>query len=673
MGGLGTLWLIVGLALVVTAAWLLAASLRLTDTIDFLLALYLFAVSAIVVVALALSPFRALTRGGILAASAVLVIVAATAWLLRQRPPSPSLRHASQIALEALRDPPIAILAVGVGLALAYSAALAVGTTETSYDANWYHLARAAFWRQQHAVGYIAQANNPRLNAFPPGAEIVFAWTMTLSGSGRFAALFQLVALLAMMLAIAGIGLRLGLGRRAAAFGALLFASLPVVLLQAPAALNDLAVASFLVIVVSFLLSDARGALALGALSLALAVATKYTGALAIPLLLVVAAVLTPRRRWPRIAVAGAAAILVGGFWYAVNLRETGRLLPHLDLVSASSSHSSAAVEVPALLARLAIDAVDPAGFVGRDRYLFAAAAAALLAIGLWAARHSGSRATAAGAVFAAVIVLVPLAYPTAYDDLLRAYQHVLLQRGQRALAFTSWDRDPVQPSSVKSWYGPLGLLALLGTLPLAVRQIRRGRLRKGALVLLLAPVLYVVVVVVRISYSPYHGRYLMPAVALAAATWGLLHSVRPIAWAATAIATVAIALVLVHNGEKPAGFALLGGKAQLSVWTQSRTDALAKAGPVRAVERHVARGTTVGLRVGAYDVSYPYFGAGLDRRVVFVGASGAGLSRRVDWLVVGTGLSLPACADGWRLVPSGEPGWRMYRRVGTCTGESTK
>ena len=38
-----------------------------------------------------------------------------------------------------------------------------------------------------------------------------------------------------------------------------------------------------------------------------------------------------------------------------------------------------------------------------------------------------------------------------------------------------------------------------------------------------LAPVLYLVVITVGLGYTPFHGRYLIPAVALGAATWGLV------------------------------------------------------------------------------------------------------------------------------------------------------
>ena len=79
---LGTAAFILGLALIAATAWLVAASLSLRDVIDFLLALFLCATAAIVLLTLALSPFEALTRGWLLAGSALLAGVAVLVWCL---------------------------------------------------------------------------------------------------------------------------------------------------------------------------------------------------------------------------------------------------------------------------------------------------------------------------------------------------------------------------------------------------------------------------------------------------------------------------------------------------------------------------------------------------------------------------------------------------------------
>ena len=112
----------------------------------------------------------------------------------------------------------------------------------------------------------------------------------------RFAAAPQYAAYAATALAVFGIGRRTGVSVSAALFGALVFATLPVVVLQAPMGLNDLVVASFLAACVYFVLSDRTAELVLAALALALALGTKVYTPLALPI--VAAAVLFgPARR----------------------------------------------------------------------------------------------------------------------------------------------------------------------------------------------------------------------------------------------------------------------------------------------------------------------------------------------------------------------------------------
>jgi hypothetical protein len=678
---LGTAAFILGLALIAATAWLVAASLALRDVTDFLLAVFLCATGAIVLLTLALSPFEGLTRGWLLASSTLLAGAAAIVWSWRGRPAAPPFRPALRASSETLRDPVVAIPAAAVGAGLVYSVVLAIATPPNDYDTLWYHLSRAAFWRQEHGVGYVERANDLRLDVFTPGAELVSTWAMTLSGDERFAALFQLVALLATMLAVAGIARALDLDRRAAALGAVLFASLPVVVLQASTALNDLALASFLVIVVYFLLRGERMHLALGALALALAVATKATALLALPVLALLAFGLAPRRRWAGVAVAGASGIALGAFWYFVNRAETGSFIPRFAPTNqggAGTSHDPELVKYPAQLSRLAIDAVDPAGSVGRDRWLYLVAALVVLAVGLVIAMRRSSRGAAIAAVVAAAVVAAPVAFVTLHERLLDGFQRFWLDAGEPDLAFLGADREAVPPSPFVSWYGPLGVLIVIAAVVLAVRDVRRGALRKAALLFALAPVLYLVVITIGLGYTPFHGRYLMPAVALGAATWGLVLRVRPLAWAATAIATVTVVLSFVHYVEKPAGFSVLGDDDVRSVWNESRIEVLAHsrapggAGPLEVLEEEAADGDTVALQIRQDDVSYPFFGADLDRRVVFVEETG-GLDEEADWLVVAPGLTPDVCAQGWRSLPVAEAGWRLYQRVGLCPGETAE
>ena len=122
---------------------------------------------------------------------------------------------------------------------------------------------------------------------------------MILARGDRYVALVQLLALVGACIAIVGIARRLGLGRSAAAFGALAFATFTVVALQTPTALNDLVVAAPARGLRVLRDGASRTELGLSALALALAVGTKGTVAFALPALALFVLASQPRRRWP--------------------------------------------------------------------------------------------------------------------------------------------------------------------------------------------------------------------------------------------------------------------------------------------------------------------------------------------------------------------------------------
>ena len=193
--------LVLGSALLLLAAGLLTACLRLRSATDFLLGFYLVAFTLVVVIELLLSPGHDLTQTWLLAVLAGVTVGTAALWIALGRPAPPPFRPALAACREALRDPLVAILSVAVLAAFGYVAALIVGTAPNDYDVLWYHLARAAFWKQQHAIAYIAGANDARLNGFPPNAEIAASFTMILGKTERFVGFVQLAALLATMVA----------------------------------------------------------------------------------------------------------------------------------------------------------------------------------------------------------------------------------------------------------------------------------------------------------------------------------------------------------------------------------------------------------------------------------------------------------------------------------------
>ena len=74
----------------------------------------------------------------------------------------------------------------------------------------------------------------------------------------------------------------------------------------------------------------------------------------------------------------------------------------------------------------------------------------------------------------------------------------------------------------------------------------------------------------------------------------------------------------------------------------------------VAALEQRAHKGDTVALAIRREDVSYPYFGERLDRRVVFDSTAPGS-----DWIV-----AAPGKLGGLTMRPVVvDHGWRLYRR----------
>jgi hypothetical protein len=232
--------------------------------------------------------------------------------------------------------------------------------------------------------------------------------------------------------------------------------------------------------------------------------------------------------------------------------------------------------------------------------------------------------------------------------------------------------------SPFQSWYGPAGILLVLAGFWFVGVGLRRRAVPRVTLFLAIAPVVWLVLQAVTTFYSLWDGRYAMFGVALGAVVWGLVQPIRPLAWAATAIAVTAMALALVHYDEKPSGVNVLGGSAPTSVWDRSRAQVLARwlhpgeTEVVATLEREAKKGQTIALAIRRKDVSYPYFGSRLDRRVDFVRhpTSTTLLSPpRVEWLVTAPGFDLYPRSEpaGFRLPWNrivDSHGWVLYRHL---------
>ena len=660
---MGTLILGCASALVVATAALASSCLRLRSTIGFLLAVHVLATAEIVALSLGLSTVRAITRPVVLAVVVVAFALVLAVWLLSEhpRPRLAPLGHALRDALDDMAVAALAALAVAVHL---YLLVVSLALPQSLPDTLLYHLPRAALWKQQHAVAYVLDAPDNRINAFPPVAEIEAMASMVLSEGDRYVGLVQLFALAAACIAIVGIARHLGLSRSAALFGALAFATFTVVALQTPTALNDLVVASLLIVCAYFALGSSRAELALCAAALALSVGTKGTVVFAVPVLVAFVLASQPRSRWWSLAAAGAVGLAAGSFWFVLNLAETGDpgggtgfdqgLDPVLERVRLS------------FVDLFELSDAEGTGFLSSPLWGLGALAVASIVGAVLALRgrlRAGGVALLAGvmAFFAAPLVVT---WARVADRVLaRAGSEVGLTNGPTTRLPPGFLESPMHSS-----YGLAFVVLLVGAGVLVVDDVRRRRLPGGALIALVGVPTALLLTALALAYDPQRMRYIVFSVALAATVLGTALRVRALAWTAVALTAITLTVSVAYFVPRPAGLALLSenrSPERSARWFVQAESGNGDPAAFRFLADQIPPEATIALDVAPNTYLYPAWDAGLRRTVVFV-SDGGPVPDDAEWLVVGP--SRPAdenrlATSGWALQLSSPGGWRIFSR----------
>ena len=660
-------------ALVAGAGLLAFGSLRIAalgssrSTASILLTAYVAAWTQLVLVIWALSAFGLVTRWWLLGALAVLC-AALTLDTRGRSHIGVRLRDGVAALREGVAEPVVAVVGIAVLAGLGYAVALGLATPQNDFDTIIDHLWRAGLWLQDGAAGYPDCACAPYINAYPPHGELGILATMVLGGSDRYVALIQAAAYVALLTGVVGVGRGLGLRRPEALLGGLLVGMLPVIALQASTAQNDLLVASFLVAAAMFLFDRGRGAPWLAGAATGLAVGTKLTALIGLPLLAVVAVLARPSARQGTRLTGVLLGAAVGSYWYVVNWVHTGSW----DGGFPSETIDRGAAETVARGLRSAIQFAELPGGVGRDRWLYAVAALLVLASLAAVAAWSRSRRAFVVGIVAAAITLLPVLVPDVRRYLDQAYRDLWRAVGRDDIALEV-GRDITISASNVTWYGPLGALLLVAGLVVAIVAARRRTLPWLAVVLAGAPIYWLVAVSVALFYQDAAGRFLMAPMALAGATWGIAARARPIAWGLAGIGVTALALAVLNDTKRPSGVPLLERPAPASYWSTPRWQAQGTEvhvpALVRFVDQRVPATAGVGLAITPSDPGYVFFGSALDRRLELLDPA-AEDAPGAQWVFVSPGArgsGEPRLCRRWRRLPPTPDGWEVYRRTGSC------
>ena len=129
--------------------------------------------------------------------------------------------------------------------------AVALSFAPNTYESMTYQLTRPLHWLQNGSLASFA-SNNVREDYFPPFAEYVFMHLMALTGGDRYVDLVQWGSYLFAALGVSALAAEFGAKSRTQLAAALLAAAIPMGVLQATAARNDLLLSVWLLSLVWF-------------------------------------------------------------------------------------------------------------------------------------------------------------------------------------------------------------------------------------------------------------------------------------------------------------------------------------------------------------------------------------------------------------------------------------
>ena len=336
----------------------------------------------------------------------------------------------------------------------------------------------------------------------------------------------------------------------------------------------------------------------LGSVALGLALGTKFTAVLALPVVVAIVAMTTERGHRRRPLLACAAGLLLGAPWYVLNLAETGSFDGGLRDATRQAAELSPA-SVLGTLRALSFDVVDVSGIWQSELLVPVAVggvlAAAWLFLEVRSPRSAPRTLLAAGVLVAATpLVLRGLEWPAR-----EAWQQTWSTLGREDIAFAHGDAWKVLslPDTSLSWYGAAGAIVVVAGGIAAVIRAHRGDERPATLLFALAPVLLVAIFAFAITYDPWRGRLLIFGVGLACAAWGWTLRARWLAVGMAALCITTVGLSLVHAYTKPFWSGALEPPILASIWHRDRIDELTVVRDydgtpalLRAVEKSAAR-----------------------------------------------------------------------------------
>ncbi len=308
--------------------------------IGWICGVYVLIWAQIVIVTQTIATFTMLRPYPYLAVQAATTLIAVMVWWRWRRHDLPALVAALRATWSSLpklrtqsiavvrRYPLLVVLLVGVIIAASVTAWSIVNIAPNSGDSMRYHISRVGYWMQYDNL-YPFPTNNLRHTTFPLVTSLGIYWLAEFGRNERLFGFIQWTALVVSVFALYGCSRALNASRASSLFGALIFATLPNVVMQSGAPRNDLLTTTFGIISLYALWvglkQKHRGMLVLSAIAFGVGIGTRPTLLFVAPGVLIGLAALwwtqRDRRRlmmqW--VAACTLSVIVLASYLYIVN------------------------------------------------------------------------------------------------------------------------------------------------------------------------------------------------------------------------------------------------------------------------------------------------------------------------------------------------------------------
>jgi hypothetical protein len=279
---------------VLSFAILISACLRLNSRPAYLLSVYLLSIAEIVCVGFSANLFNMVSSTNFfLLAQLTLAVLTFTWWFRSNRPPllGPWNRISDLFFTGWWKQTwkqwgVVWILAIFTLLIYLFGAWLITAVPPNTNDSLTTHLSRIGFWLQH---GNMLPWPTPNIFniIYPVNANLVMLWTILFAKTSTLAGFIQWTGALAGAIAVFGISRLLGWNRAPSLFAALVWLSLPEILLQSTTTQLDLIVSVLFVVSIYFFIFGIQKrsipALFLSGLALGLSIGTKQIALFTLP------------------------------------------------------------------------------------------------------------------------------------------------------------------------------------------------------------------------------------------------------------------------------------------------------------------------------------------------------------------------------------------------------